>query len=158
MITGDILATYRSPRAVIRGKTAKVREDRALATLMYACFLIFIAQWPVLSRAAHYDPTVPLEARMGATLLGVVFGLPLIAYCLAALSRICARLFGGRGTWFSARMALFWALLAASPMFLLLGLLRGFLGETTAVIGSGVLILIGFLLLWGIMLHETENP
>ncbi len=156
-ITSDILATYRRPRAVIRAKTATPREDRALATLIGACVLIFVAQWPAQSRAAFIDPAVPLDARMGATLLGIVFILPLLAYVLAALSHVMARLIGGQGTWFSSRMALFWALLAGAPMFLLLGLLRGFLGETIAVFSAGLVILVTFLTLWGVMLHEVER-
>jgi hypothetical protein len=40
---------------------------------------------------------------------------------------------------------------------LLLGLLRGFLGDTGAVIGVGGLVLIIFLALWLTMLHEVER-
>ena len=49
----DILRTFRAPRAVLRKRIASgAREDRALAILMGACLLIFVAQWPRLSREA----------------------------------------------------------------------------------------------------------
>ena len=63
-ITTDILRSWRHPRAVIREKLrAGDREDRALAVLMGASLLLFVAQWPGLSRAAFQDPSVPLDAR-----------------------------------------------------------------------------------------------
>jgi len=40
------------------------REDRALATLLGACVILFIAQWPFHARAAYLDPSIPLEARL----------------------------------------------------------------------------------------------
>jgi hypothetical protein len=155
-ITTDILATYRSPRAVILRKTTVVREDRALATLMAACLMIFIGQWPGLARAAHLQPDVPLDARMGGGLLGILFLLPLALYIIAGISHLVAKAVGGTGTGFDARMALFWALLAAAPMFLLDGLLRGFLGDTPAVTGVGVVMLVVFLALWLVMLRAVE--
>jgi hypothetical protein len=155
-ITGDILETYRVPREVILRKTEVVREDRALATLMGACLLIFVAQLPWLAREAHFRPEEPLDARMAGALMGVMFLLPLVAYVLAGISHIMARALGGTGTGFDARMALFWALLASAPMFLLMGLLRGFLGQTTAVVGTGVVMLVVFLALWLVMLRAVE--
>ena len=155
-VTSDIVATWRRPRVVIADKTRAVREDRALAVLIGACVLIFVAQLPGLARAAHFAPEVPLDARMGGALRGIRFVVPLAAYVLAAVSHLIAKVLGGKGTGFAARMALFWALLAAAPLFLLHGLLRGFLGDTVAVTGAGVLMLLGFLTLWMIMLHRVE--
>jgi hypothetical protein len=43
------------------------REDRALAMLIAACLVIFVAQWPRLSREAYLAPDggPPLEAVHG---------------------------------------------------------------------------------------------
>ena len=52
-VTTDIMRTWRGPRTVMRDLLNHgQREDRALAYLMAACIMIFIAQWPRLSRIA----------------------------------------------------------------------------------------------------------
>lgn len=157
-VTIDMLRSWRDPRGVLRARLAQgVREDRALATVMGACFLIFVAQWPRLSREAFEDPTVPLDARMGGALLGIVFLLPLLLYVVAAASHLAARLLGGKGTWFSARLALFWALLATAPAMLFSGLVAGFVGPGAASLIVGLLVLAGFLYLWLNMLIEAQR-
>jgi hypothetical protein len=157
-VTLDILRAWRNPRGVLRARLAEgVREDRALATVMGACFLIFVSRWPELSRMAHLDPSVPLEARLGTTLFVMLFVVPLVLYLVAAVSHLIARLFGGRGNWFSSRLALFWALLALTPAMLLLGLVRGFLGEGGSATTLGGVVFAGFLYLWISMLYEAER-
>lgn len=149
---------YRVPRKVVRRQLGLgVREDRALMYLMLACGLIFVAQWPRLSREAYLDASVPLDARIGGALLGWFFVAPLGLYALAALSRIAARALGGQGSWYSARLALFWSLLAAAPMWLLNGLAAGFVGPGPGQQLISVLALGVFLVFWGISLHETER-
>jgi Yip1 domain len=157
-VTGDILGTWRRPRDILRGKLAAgVRDDRALATLMAACGLIFIAQWPALSRAATLDPSVPLEARMSGALLATVFILPPALYAVAAVSHLIARVLGGKGSHFGARLALFWALLCTAPLMLLNGLVVGFLGQGVQATAVGLLVLAAFLWLWLTLLSEAER-
>lgn len=159
-VSADIVASWRRPRAVMRRLLAMgVREDRALAFLIGACGLIFVAQWPDLSRQAFLDPSVPLQARIGGALFGWLFWAPVLLYALAALSRILAMALGGHGTWYGARLALFWALLASTPGWLLHGLVAGLIGPGPAetLVGAGLLFAI--LALWGICLREAEsNP
>lgn len=83
--------------------------------------------------------------------------MPLLAYAIAAVTRLIARLFGGQGTWYSARLALFWALLATTPAWLFHGLVRGFIGPGPAeqLVGAGLLL--AFLSIWGICLREAET-
>src|SRR5690606_40217134 len=68
-----------------------------------------LALWPLLARqnvlAGAEGP--PMTQRMVAAFLGVLALLPLF-YGLAALSRLVARAFGGRGSFFAARIVLFW--------------------------------------------------
>lgn len=157
-VTQDILRAWRQPKAVIRSKLdAGVREDRALATLMGASAVIFISQWPNLSRAAFLDPSIPLEARMTGALMGTVFMLPLLAYIVGGLSHLIARMFGGKGSWYSARLALFWALLAVSPAMLLQGLVAGFIGPGTQLLVVGLLVAAIFFYIWINMLIEAER-
>lgn len=150
-ITRDILATYRSPKAVaIRRQADGPREDRALAVLMAACIVAFVAQWPRLSREAHLAETdvMPL---IGGAMMGWVFIAPLFFYALAFVSFLILKALGGMpgGTAaFKARMALFWALLAGSPIILLQGLVAGFIGPGTLNNIIGGLWLIVLLWFW----------
>ena len=153
-----MVRTYRAPRRVLSTKLAAgEREDRAFATLFGACLLIFISRWPVAARQSFYDDTVPFEALVGGQMMALIFIFPLIAYVLAALSHVVARIFGGKGTWFGARLALFWALLAASPLWLLYGLTEGFIGPGPAHDLTGVLALGAFLVFWISGLWEAET-
>jgi hypothetical protein len=157
-VTTDIIALWRGPRRTFRAKLAGgPREDRAFAVLMAACGLSFVAQWPGLARAAHLDPSVPLDARMGGALLATVFLLPLLAYALAAISHLVARALGGQGTWFGARLALFWALLAVAPAALFYGLVAGIVGPGAGATLAGVVVFCGFAYLWLSMLVEAEG-
>lgn len=158
MLTREILRSWRSPRAAMRRQLAHgVQEDRALMLLMLACAVIFVAQWPRLAREAHLDPSVPLEARLGAALLGLMFLAPLALYLLAAASHLLARAFGGRGSFGAARLALFWSLLCVTPALLLHGLAQGMAGPgpATRILGWGVLAV--FLVIWFLSLLEAEQ-
>jgi hypothetical protein len=159
-ISTEIVRTYRSPRAVIRSLLdAGPREDRGIAWVMGACLIIFIGQWPRLQREAMLDPEgAPLDARIGAALFAWLFIAPLLLYGIAALSHIVARLFGGKGTWWGARAALFWTLLATSPLFLLQGMAAGFFGEGPELTIASSVTALAFLSIWGISLREAERP
>src|SRR5690554_7026923 len=118
-VSGDILGSYRSPRAVVRGLLAQGRrEDRALVWLLLACGLIFVAQWPRLARVAHVSDEVPLAALMAGALFGWMFLAPLALYGLAAVLHLGLRALGRGGSMYGARLALFWSLLAVSPLWL----------------------------------------
>lgn len=124
----DILATYRSPgRALRRMLGEGAGEARCLAVLTGGCALSFVAQWPRLAREAHLGGP-DLEARMGGALFGWMVVAPLALYAIAGLAHLACRALGGRGSGADSRFALFWALLAASPLALLHGLAAGFAG------------------------------
>ncbi|MCA0422516.1 MAG: YIP1 family protein [Proteobacteria bacterium] len=157
-VSTDMLRAWRHPRALIREKLGQgPREDRALALLMAACGLLFVAQWPVHARAAYLDPTTPLDARLGGALLGSLFLLPLLAYAVAGLSHLVARAVGGKGQGFGARLAFFWALLAVAPVALLQGLVAGMIGPSPGLIAVQLLAGGGFLWIWLSMLVEAER-
>lgn len=156
-VSRDILHSYRDPAAVLARRMRGGREDRALVTLMLACALIFVAQWPRLSRAAFLDPSIELNARLAGALMGWIFLAPPLLYGVAALSHLAARLAGGRGSHFGARMALFWALLAASPLWLLHGLVAGFVGAGPQLALVGAVALAAFLAIWLIGLVAVER-
>lgn len=159
-VTTDIVATWRRPGAVMRRLLSMGRrEDRALAMLIVACLVIFVAQWPRLSREAYLGPegAPPLEAVMAITFFAMMMVWPIMAYGLAALTHLLARVFGGRGTWYSARLALFWSLLATSPAWLFHGLVAGFIGPGPAQTVAGSILLIAFVTIWGISFREAQR-
>lgn len=155
-VTTDLVATYRGPRRVIRQLlTMGVREDRALVILIAACLVVFVAQWPRLAREAHLTGQ-ELNPLLGAALLAWIFIAPLILYALALVSHWLARALRGKGTAFGARIALFWAFLAASPLILLHGLVAGFVGPGPGLQAVGLLWLLVFLWFWIAGMIEAE--
>jgi hypothetical protein len=163
-VTNDILRTWRAPRAVMRDLLAMgQREDRAIAYLMAACFVIFIAQWPRLSRkAAGFDllpgtETPELSQLMAYEFLAWLMVWPLAFYIIAAASHLVAKAFGGKGTWYTARLALFWTLLATTPLLLLYGLMAGFLGPVAGTRLVGAAWLLAFAVIWWQSLRTAEE-
>lgn len=159
-VTRNIRATYRGPGAVIRRLLATgPREDRALAYLMAGCVVVFVAQMPRLAREAHLSGD-DLNMLMGATLMAWIFIAPLALYIVAALSHLVAKLFKGRGTGYGARLALFWALLASSPLMLLNGLVAGFIGPGVELQIVGLLWFGVFIWFWlgGLIAAERADP
>lgn len=157
-ITRNIAATYRGPgRVVQRLLSLGEREDRALAYLMGACVLIFIAQLPRLAREAHLTGQ-ELNMLMGATLMAWVFIAPLLFYVIAFLARLVAQVLGGKGTAYGARLVLFWALLATTPLILLHGLIAGFIGPGVQLQLVGIVWCATFLWFWigGTLVQEKR--
>lgn len=172
-VSQDMIATWRRPRVVMRRLLAMgQREDRALAFLFAACALIFVAQLPRLARADTLatseqlvnaikvsDKVVTLQAEIAITLFAWLLVWPLLFYGLGSISHLIARLFKGRGSFYTARLALFWSLLASSPAWLFQGLVAGFIGPGPALQIAGAIVLVSFLAFWSICLREAEtNP
>ena len=124
--------------------------ERVLIVILMAAMLIFwVAQAPGHARAAHLDPSVPLDARLGGALLAVVFMMPLVAYVVAELVAFASRLTPWRVSSADSRLALFWALLAVAPAMLLSGLTLGMAGPGAALALTRAVAGIGFLVIWG---------
>ncbi|WP_170424731.1 YIP1 family protein [Ruegeria arenilitoris] len=156
-VTSDIVATYRGPGRVVRRLLdLGPREDRALVFVMVFCVVAFIAQLPSLARRAHIEG-LELDMLMGGALMGTVFILPLFFYLLAFVSYGAARLAGGKGTSYGARLALFWALLSSTPLVLLNGLVAGFIGSGPALTIVGALWFAVFLWFWVAGLSQAQR-
>ena len=156
-VTDEIMRSWRSPAAAMRRQLPHMTEGRALTYLLIASVMIIIAQAPRLSRAAHLNPDVPFEPQFLAAALGILAVLPAFAYALAAVSHLVSKAMGGQGTWLGARLALFWTLLAVSPLFLLHGLVAGFIGPGAQLTFVGAIVVAGFLIHWLLSLREAER-
>lgn len=154
-VTTDIVQTWRRPRVVYRRLLAMgVREDRAIAILMAACFLVFIAQWPRLVRTSQgidlpAGTEVPeLDRLMSYEFMSWLMIWPLAMYIIAGLVVVLMRAFGSGVTGYGGRLALFWALLATTPAMLFYGLLRGLNGDVLPTQLAGSLWIVALLLFW----------
>ena len=143
-----ILASWRRPGEVLR-TLSPMSEGAMLAVLMGAMLVLLIAQMPGNSRAAVLDPVVPFSERMAGAVMGVLFIMPLLAYGLAALVGLGARLTPWRIIPADSRLALFWALLATAPATLLSGLVEGLVGPGAGLGLTRLLAGLGFLFIWG---------
>lgn len=138
-ITRNITATYRGPgRVVARILAGERREDRVLYFLIAACVVIFVAQAPYQSREAFLDEAVPLQARLYWSAFLWIFIFPLVMYAIAALVWLVSRILPRAPSGYEIRVALFWALLATSPLILLLGLTAGLIGPGAALQGAAL--------------------
>jgi len=148
-VSADILRSYRAPRAVLRERLAREphegREGRALVYLMIACALIFVAQWPRLARQAHLSDAVPFEALMAGALFGWMFVAPLFFYAIGALLGLVLRLVRRGTDPFAARLALFWALLAVSPLVLAQGAVAALAGQGGLALVTGLVVIAAFM-------------
>ncbi len=156
-VTTDLVATWRSPRAAVRRHLARgVSEPFAFTLLLVFLILAFVGQWPAAAREAYLADEPSAAPRILGRALAVLATIPLW-YGLAALSRLVARALGGKGSWYGARIALFWALATVGPLMLLQGLVIGMIGPGPALTTVNILVGLAFLWLWLTMLHEAER-
>jgi len=156
-VSTDMIATWRRPRQILRQHLARgPSEPFALSFLLIFLALAFVGQWPVAAREAHFAGEPSAAPRILARAFAVLMTLPLW-YLLAALSRLVARALGGQGSWYSARLALFWALAAVGPLMLLHGLVAGMIGAGAGLSLLTALVGLAFLWQWLTLLHEAER-
>lgn len=152
----DILRSYRTPAAVLRTHLDQPRSEPRLFSFLFAALVvIFVGQWPRLARVTFETPDQPLPALMLGTALALAATVP-VFYLLAALGTLGARLFGGRGDYYGGRLALFWALLAVSPLMLLQGLVQGFIGQGAQLLLVSLLVFVAYMAIWAVGLRVTQ--
>ncbi|MGJ8545576.1 MAG: YIP1 family protein [Sulfitobacter sp.] len=157
-LTRDITATYRGPKTVLRRFLAQGNSEvRNLMFLLVACALIFVAQAPFQAREAELDPEGPLAVRLYWSAFLWIFIMPLILFGFSGLvwgiSKVARRSISGH----DIRLTLFWALLAATPVTLLLGLVAGFIGPGPQLQIVAVIWLIIFGWFWASGLIAAEE-
>jgi hypothetical protein len=157
-VTSDIIRTWRAPRDVARDLLGMgPREDRALIYLMAACLLLWVAQLPRLAREAYLTGE-PRDQLIGTALYVWLFFAPLGLYLASLLLQGVMRLMGAGVAGARIRIVLFWALLAATPVALLHGLLLGLSGPGIGADLVGVAGLAAFMLFAALGLREAATP
>lgn len=162
-LSTDILRTWRHPRKVVRGLLDQgPREDRLIFLVMVGCFLMFVAQLPVMARISHLSQEegrepLALDMLIGTAFFGWLMIMPLVLYLLAALSVPVMRLLRRRVGGFGARLALFWAVLAAAPAGLLVGLANGMVGPGPGTTAAGVIWIGALVVFWVQGLREAAT-
>lgn len=156
-VTTDLVATWWRPRTILRQHLARGRsEPFALSFLLIFLLLAFVGQWPGAARAAFVAGEPSAWPRILPTAYGLLAAIPFL-YGLAALGHLVARAMGGKGSWYGARIALFWALAAVGPLMLLQGLVSGMIGSGPALTLVTLVVGAAFLWLWATLLFEAER-
>ncbi|MFT7524166.1 MAG: phosphoglycerol transferase MdoB-like AlkP superfamily enzyme, partial [Candidatus Paceibacteria bacterium] len=88
----------------------------------------------------------PLQALMAGSLVASVFFAPIFFYVFAAFTALFAKFLGGKGTWQSARLALFWSLIAMQPLVLVTQVMAVQLGPN--LITQGILMALAAFFTW----------
>lgn len=157
-ISTDIGKTWFGHRKMVRRHLARGQSEPFIFTFLFVFLLLaFVARYPGAARVALDNPDTPLAPQLLAIAMGLLVTIPFF-YALAALSHIIGRALGGRSTWFGARLALFWSLVAASPLVLLQGLVSGLLGAGVQNNLVGGAALAAFLVFWVLALAEVNAP
>lgn len=156
-VTADIVESWRRPRAVLRRHLERGRsEPFAFSLLVLFLILALIARYPAAARVTTLDPAIPVSPQILGTAMGLLATIPFL-YGLAALSHLVARACGGQGSWYGARLALFWGLVAAAPFVLLAGIVAGLIGPGPQLTATGAVTFAAFLFQWIMALTEAER-
>lgn len=162
-VTTDIVRTWKRPRIVMRELLSHgQREDRAIAYVMAACLMIYVAQWPRLKRAEQFelygaDGASDFQMNAGIAFFSMLIVWPLALYVIAGITHLVAKVFSAKGSHYTARLALFWALLATTPVLLLHGLTMGLIGAGPAANLVGAVWGIAFVWIWSQCFWVAES-
>lgn len=141
-VVADIARSWRGRAGVVVAEWLGQgrQEPRALAVLMAGSALVWLAQWPRIRRDTM-EGEIEFVQQVAYDLLIWVMLMPLVLYGLAALVGAIAR-----RDRYHARVALFWAWLAAAPAALVAGLGAGFADPSRLTTPAGLVWVAGFLL------------
>jgi hypothetical protein len=94
---------------------------------------------------------------VGGALLAWIFIMPLVFYLFAGLVFAILKLIRRSVLAYEVRMAIFWALLAATPLWMLYGMTSGFLGAGAGNSLVGGVAFLAFVMFCGLGLIEVSS-
>lgn len=123
-LLSSILAGYPDFRASARARLAARPRD---AELLMLAFLVsgvgFVTGLPGAAQtAAGIDQPDALIGVLAGRAFAALFLVPLFLFALSGVLHLGARLFGGAGDFYAARVAVIWAVVLALPLVVLNGL------------------------------------
>lgn len=143
-------------------KAAGIGEERLLAYIAFACLAAFISVLPKVVRTgeAMADENATIMLVSGQFVGFMIFG-PLFFYgCAGLFHWIAATFFGGKGSYFDARLALFWSLVLGVPLMViqaLLGLAAGAFALDWLPPYLGLVVTLVWLWIWTSLLAHAEG-
>lgn len=159
-VTREIVRSYRGFGASMQRQIdSNPGEERVLVYLVMACLIFFIARVPGLLELSAAAATAEISsvALFVTNLVGSFFFAPLMLYGLAALSHVVAKIFRGKGSFFHARLGLFWSLLLVSPLALVSTIIQSALPmEWLAQVLSFVMFVL-FAYVWASCISVSEK-
>lgn len=158
--SGEILRAYRGFGASMRRRLDEhPGEERLLIYLVIAILLFFVARIPNLLEVSAIQATedISIEAIFVTNLVSSFFFAPLMFYTVAALSHLVAKAFGGKGTSYGARLALFWTLLVIAPLSLISTILQSAYPADWLSSSLFVGLFLLFTYVWGTCLSVSEG-
>lgn len=157
-LAAAILAAWRDLGGSINARlAARPRDAELLVWGLVAALIGFVAGLPDALRQASSAADRDMATGLLATrLFGAVFVMPLFLFCLSGLSHALARLAGGKGSYWAARVALFWAVLVSLPLVLVNGFAAAWAPARVISVIS-VLTFVAFLWVWARFLAEVEG-
>lgn len=166
-LVAAIAASWKDLRGGVRRRLdSRPGESGLLAQAYLAAALAFVAGLPsAIEDARALEATQPdaLTGVLAGRAFSAIFLFPLLLYLLAAIQRLVAKAFRGQGSFYSARVTLFWAVIVALPLGLAEGVISALVpalppetGRIVATAASAAVGL-GFLSIWAIMTAESEG-
>jgi hypothetical protein len=153
----DIFQTYSAPKTVLARRLADIPgEPQLLAYVVFATILSFLARLPGM--IGGNTTGQPLEAVVGANFVASIIFAPLFFYAVAALTRLASKVFGGQGSWQSARLALFWPLIALQPLLIMAQFLEALALPALVLVGVSWASGLVFLWFWYTGMQLSEWP
>ncbi|MEO1551449.1 MAG: hypothetical protein AAFR93_13630 [Pseudomonadota bacterium] len=124
-LTSSIWQAWRDVRASMRTQMALPKEEnRLLFYVFLGCALGFVAGLPAaLSQARLIEEEGAVTGVLVGRLFASIFFAPLALYGVSAIATVITRAFGGKGSFYTGRLALFWAVLVSLPILLVSGAL-----------------------------------
>ncbi|MHA3915030.1 hypothetical protein [Halovulum sp. GXIMD14793] len=161
MLVTDAFRAWGGFGASMRHQIAlQPKEARILAYGLIACVVGFLASVPdALEQASGLTEEDAIPAVLIGRLFGALFFAPLFFYAVAAISGWIARLAGLDVSYYHMRLALFWSLLVATPVLVVVRL-AGLFAEgahgdfrmAVYIIGFAV-----FCIVWGCMISAASS-
>jgi len=158
--SGEIIRAYRGFGASMKRRLDEhPGEERLLIYLVIAILLFFVARIPNLLEVSAIQATadISIQAIFVTNLVSSFFFAPLMLYLVAALSHLVAKAFGGKGTSYGARLALFWTLLVIAPLSLVSTMLQAAFPADwfSSILLVGLFLFFTFV--WGTCLSVSEG-